>query len=144
MKLKLLLLVTLMICSLRAASVSDLTFRLTNGGTAYEVYACDELATGDLVIPDTYNGLPVVSIYGEVDEYWMATSGRGAFSNCSSLGEITLPDSITRIGGNAFSDSNISSINIPAGVTQIGTSIFRNCSNLGEIQLEEGRAKFRL
>ena len=138
MKFRPLLLVPLMIGCLQAASVDDLTFRLTNGGTAYEVYDCDESATGDLAIPDTYNGLPVTSIYGEGPDYSMATDGRGAFSNCG-LDTITLPNSITRIGGNAFSHSStLSSINIPASVTQMGPSIFRNCSNLNEIQLEEG------
>jgi len=42
--------------------------------------------------------------------------GEGAFQNCASLVAITLPDSLERIGANAFSGSGITTLVIPAGV----------------------------
>ncbi|MDE6087615.1 MAG: leucine-rich repeat domain-containing protein [Oscillospiraceae bacterium] len=52
---------------------------------------CDESAEGKLVIPETIEGLPVTSIEGF------------AFSDCSSLTCITIPDGVAQIGMYAFS-----------------------------------------
>ena len=49
-------------------------------------------AGGDVVVPDTIDGLPVTAI------------GDNAFCYCTSLTSITLPDSVTTIGRWAFQD----------------------------------------
>ncbi len=52
---------------------------------------------------------------------------RLAFSDCSGLTSITIPDSVTSIGKQAFSDcSGLTSINIPDSVTGIGNYAFYN------------------
>ena len=57
-----------------------------------------------------------------------------AFQNCSSLVEMTIPQSVTQIGDSAFYGcSKLSIVNIPQGVTSIGNSAFDNCRNLTEI-----------
>ena len=65
--------------------------------------------------------------------------GNGAFSDCTSLTEITLPESLTSIGDSAFSGcSSLKEITIPAGVTSIGDGVFSGCSSLTEITIPEG------
>ena len=58
------------------------------------------------------------------------------FYECTSLTEITIPDSVTSIGEFAFRGcSSLTSINIPDGVTEIGYKLFENCSSLTSIDL---------
>ena len=88
------------------------------------------------------------------------------FRNSNSLVEITLPDSVKKIGSQAFSwcsslqsvnnlgnittieswcfgvCGNLQSITIPASVTSIGQSAFSYCNNLRDIVIDEENANF--
>ena len=60
----------------------------------------------------------------------------GAFSGCSSLTSITIPDSVTSIGDYTFRNcSSLMSITIPDSVTSIGSYAFYNCSSLTSITI---------
>ena len=57
-----------------------------------------------------------------------------AFYGCSGLTEINIPNSIREIGDNAFNGcSGLTEVTIPNYVTSIGESAFRNCSGLTTI-----------
>lgn len=78
-------------------------------------------------------------IPNEIDGYRVTRIGDSAFSVCSSLSSVTIPESVTSIGANAFSGcSNLSSITIPEGVTSIGGYAFSRCSSLSSITIPEG------
>ena len=165
MKFKCLLILPLLVTSLQAASVDDLTFTLNGGGggngggdgsgggggTKYVVTDCLETASGSLDIPSTYNGYPVTSI------------GNQAFDNRSGLTTITIPDSITSIGEYAFRGcsgltnitlpnnikftiisnqllrdcTGLTSVTIPNSVTSIGEYAFKNCTSLTSITIPD-------
>lgn len=60
--------------------------------------------------------------------------GTGAFSDCSSLTSITIPNSVMSIGFCAFGGcSALTSVTIPDSVTHIGDWAFDNCSSLTTI-----------
>jgi hypothetical protein len=60
--------------------------------------------------------------------------GNGAFSGCSYLTSVTIPDSGTIIGNDAFSGCiSLTSITIPNSVTRIGNSAFNDCYKLVEV-----------
>lgn len=60
-----------------------------------------------------------------------------AFTNCSKLSSVTLPNSLKSIGSNAFAGCvALTSITVPASVTFIGYSAFRGCTSLANINLE--------
>ena len=65
--------------------------------------------------------------------------GDSAFSRCSNLTSITIPDSVTSIGYSAFYGcSSLISVTIPDGVTSIGGSAFSGCSRLTSITIPDG------
>ncbi len=78
-----------------------LTFELAENGEYYIVSYCDEEAVS-VVIPETYNGLPVKEI------------GYEAFYYCSELTDVTIPDTVTKICEFAFMCCyNLSNVNLP-------------------------------
>ena len=61
-----------------------------------------------------------------------------AFYRCYSLKNITIPDSVTSIGNEAFAGCSMKSITIPDSVTSIGWGAFTGCSELTNITIGRG------
>ena len=65
--------------------------------------------------------------------------GRYAFSGCSGLTSLTLPAGITEIGEYAFCGCDgLTSLTLPAGITGISYGAFRGCSGLTSLTLPAG------
>ena len=60
-----------------------------------------------------------------------------AFINYRYVTQVTLPDSITKVGENAFSSCKFTNITLPDGVTQIEKEAFSNCTSLEKITLPD-------
>lgn len=70
-----------------------------------------------ITIPATYDGKPITFI--------------SDFSYCTNLFQVTLPDSITHIGTNAFLNcTNLSEIKLPESLVSIDFDAFLGCNNL--------------
>lgn len=61
-----------------------------------------------------------------------------AFSNCTSLLNIEIPESVIEIDERCFYSSGLKQITIPDSVQVIGDMAFQNCKNLFSVQLSEG------
>ena len=80
---------------------------------------------GNVVIPAMINGLPVTAIGDD-----------GVFAHDSSLTSVTIPDSVTNIGNEAFfACSNLTNVTMGNGVTRIGSLAFADCSSLANVTI---------
>ena len=140
-----------------------LTYTLNSNGVSYSVTGIGTCTDTDVIIPATYEGLPVTAI------------GERAFSGCSSLTSITIPASVTSVNNFMFSgcislsnitvaesNENYASIEgvlytkdetvliqypigktereftVPNTVTYIKMGAVSGCSNLTSVNMSEG------
>ena len=91
--------------------------------------------TGTLTIPAT--------VTNESTEYSVTSIGSSAFSRCSQLTAVTIPEGVATIGSSAFeSCSSLTAVTIPASVTNIGSWVFDYCSALTAIHVAEGNTAY--
>lgn len=102
-------------------------FKLNYEETGYEL---DRVGAGyrggDVVIPSTYRGLPVIEI------------GYSAFTSDYKLTSVVIPDTVTLIDGDAFEkQTSLTSVNIGKSVVTIGVSAFEGCTNLKTVVISD-------
>lgn len=68
----------------------------------------------------------------------LTTIGNQVFKSCTGLTEVTLPNSVTSVGGVFYDCTNLMSANIPQNVAKVGPSMFYNCKKLTSITIPEG------
>ena len=62
--------------------------------------------------------------------------GFGAFAECSSLANITLPWTLKEIGNYVFFKcTSLKSVSVPFSVTQVGSNLFEGCTSLNTLYL---------
>ncbi len=68
----------------------------------------------------------------------VTTIGDGAFSFCTGLSDITIPDSVQRIESYAFEGcASLSGITIPGSVSSIGPRAFSGCTGLSGLNIPD-------
>ncbi|MGN0804377.1 MAG: leucine-rich repeat protein [Candidatus Coproplasma sp.] len=87
--------------------------------SGHNLYLNDVLVT-DIEIPSGKSGIGDFTFYG-----------------CSSIKNVTLPESVTSIGRYAFSGCKITEVKLPDGVTKIGEYAFSGCTQLKGVTLPE-------
>ncbi len=94
------------VCGIHRLS-EGLKYSLNSDGNGYTVTGIGTCTDKELIIPSEYNAKPVTSI------------GERAFSWCTGLTSVTIPDSVTSIGKYAFySCTGLTSITVAKGNTK--------------------------
>ena len=132
-----------------------LEYELNEDGVSYSVTGIGTCEDTDLVIPSTYENLPVTSI-GEVAFYEctsltsveipnsVTSIGDRAFVSCTSLTSVVIPDSVMCIGLGAFGAcTSLTSVEIPDSVTSIGAVAFGVCDSLTNITVLENNSAYQ-
>lgn len=127
-----------------------LKYTLSSDGLSYSVTGYFNItATDEVVIPSTYNDLPVTSIgdwaFGNCSSLTsiiignnVTSIGECAFKGCKSLKNVNIPNSVETIKGSAFhSCESLTSITIPDSVNYIGWYLFERCINLTSVTLSD-------
>ena len=85
--------------------------------------------SGDIVVPEKVKGNDGVV-------YVVTAFEDRCFYDCGGLTSITIPSSVTSLGGSCFSRcSGLASITIPSSVTSLGQSCFSGCGGLTSITI---------
>lgn len=113
--------------SLKAASVystdqARYRYRIEGGGEACILFA--DSSSKDLAVPEAIDGAPVTAI------------AAGAFSDLVDLEHISLPDSLTSLGAEAFARcTSLRAAKLGCALESIGEGTFRGCRRLERLDL---------
>jgi hypothetical protein len=105
-------------------TLGKLTFTESREGNlnGYQVKQGSDKISGNVVIPATFAGKPVISIAGY------------AFQRNANITSVTIPENVATIYGRSFWNCNgLASITIPASVTKIDYDAFVGCANLNSV-----------
>ena len=109
-------------------TIDNLKYKINNDYTAQIVGRTDTL--GNLIIPEP--------VWYEGYTFTVTSIVNNAFSGCTSLTSVTIPNSIESIGDNAFQKcTSLTSATIGNNVTSIGSSAFFGCSKLKKIEIPD-------
>ena len=135
-----LLIIAALLCSLPISA-----FNIEVGGIYYDntsntelTVAVTYLGSSSSYYPNEYSGnvnIPEKITY-DGKEYTVTSIGSGAFSGCSDLKRVTIPNSVTSIGEGAFEGChNLTNVNMGNSVTSIGVRAFYRCYSLTSITI---------
>lgn len=108
------------------AKASEGLLIVAQGLDGYVVEGIGTCTDTQIVIPETYEGQPVIGI------------ANGAFANNEAIVQVVIPASAKRIGNNAFERcTNLASVSIADGVETIGEKAFLYCTALEAIEIPD-------
>ena len=113
-----------------AARAAEVPFPVTGGNITFDT------DTGTVTGSD--ESVTAAEIPAEIAGARVTAIGEGAFSYCSNLTSIRLPDTLASIGGLAFEACALVSVVIPDSVTDMEGNVFSACTSLTSVTLGKG------
>lgn len=101
-----------------------LEFRINSDSAGYSLIGIGTCSDIDLIIPATYNDLPVTCI------------AENALKNCDEILSVSIPSSVMQIEAHAFENcSNLKTLSIPESIVTIGFDAFLGCDNIYDVHI---------
>jgi len=109
-----------------------LEYELSSDKSYYIVSGIGTCTDTDLIIPLTYEGLPVKEI------------GSSAFEGCKTVESVTIPVTVKTIGSSAFSGcSSLVSVDIPEKLSIIGELAFEETESMKEVNVHKDNKHYK-
>lgn len=112
--------------SITGETADGFTYEITDSEVIITGCTGDKETTTSLVVPESIEGKAVTTLGGD------------GFEDFYALTSVTLPDSITKIGGGTFRNTDISSLDLPDSLQEIGIQAFDKCPYLKELTIPQG------
>lgn len=141
-----------------ATAIEDIYYVLNNEDKTAEVVEPSGFRyQGDIVVPDTVkqDGTAyAVTALGEgaffqarltslqLPKQTLRIIGPSAFTECSGVTALDIPEGVTTIGEYALGGNDLTSISIPVSVTEMGKAAVGGCPELETITVAEGNTQF--
>ena len=127
---------------------NGIEYVLSHGGDHYSVVGVRDFTETELVVPSTYNGLPVRFIRESAFYRCLGVTSieigdnvqyieSYAFGYCENLIEVEIGNDVTLLGNYVFLGCEaLMEVTIPDSVTSIGYGVFDRCDNLMSVVFE--------
>ena len=110
-------------------TVGDVPWNYQSAGSGVKLVSADKLSVGELAGGQ-------VSVPETINGKPVTTIGKGLFQGASEVTSVTLPATITEIEPSAFREcSRLEGIELPDGLAEIGDNAFRECVSLRSITI---------
>lgn len=112
----------------------QVTSMIASGSTSDEVAVVSSTLSGTLTIPSTVKDLN--------NQYTFNVTSIASAGSYTNVNAVVLPSTLKTINTNAFSNSQITTINIPAGTDDIRDGAFAQINGLTAITVAAGNSKY--
>jgi hypothetical protein len=120
----------------RLVSFGDFQATIHSKGVVIDGYRG---AGGEVVVPDSYEGQPIIGIGDAAFGLSVEQGVDESRSKHTAITAVTLPDTVATIGQKAFAHrARLRRVKWPIGLISIDSEAFYNCGRFGRIKLPEG------
>ncbi len=110
-------------------------YGLDDSGTLVPVFTYTTDDDGNATITGYTGYASALVIPSEIDGHTVVAIGNRAFENRGELYSVVIPDTVTLIGGEAFENTNLQSLDLPDKINFLGVNILNGNTGVTEIEI---------